>query len=161
MVDMENTQELDIVPQDPISDFHKALINKGYKLPDIKTFKEGIADPERRKKLYTAMVNEGDYTKSYNDFDNQFFAAVPVKKKETTSPTSSVGAQQPTKPSVPIQNSFGIAPDNSAQEVQSIIGGQQVTPSSSIAPNQSQYGASTYYPSVCDNCTIRPSKRPI
>ena len=54
---------------------HKYLVDKGDYSKSYDNFQMQFGNPDSQKRLYNFMSDGGDYTKSLTEFTNQFFAA--------------------------------------------------------------------------------------
>jgi hypothetical protein len=107
----------DVIPSvtnislDPVSEFHKMLIAGGYTLPNVDTFRKDMSDPAKRKRLHATLVNEGDYTKSYEAFDKQFFSQLIIARDAVIKMQNPNLTQSQTKKQVE-KDSFAIVQNN-------------------------------------------------
>ena len=63
---------------------YEALYGSGQYTKTFNDFQNQFSSQEGQEKLYGALKSSGDYTKSFNDFSGQFFGA-PVKINDSAS----------------------------------------------------------------------------
>lgn len=86
-------------PTDPLQKLHAEMLNRDLlegPNRDFNNFSKALADPARRKDLYSILEDEGWGVHGYDDFENTFFSKPePVKKKEDTGAGSSGSGSSP------------------------------------------------------------------
>lgn len=77
------------MPEDKKYKLWESLNSAGYYTKSYDEFNQQFSTPESQQKLYGALSSNGYYTKTQEDFSTQFFGGTDVKKKEPSEQSSS------------------------------------------------------------------------